>query len=163
MKRRLIISLIAVALAAMLTGAALAATVYMTGDANVRTGPGLDYISRGTVSKGSTLTYLGDTSYDYRGVAWYRVSYGSGSGWVSSVYASLNGGGNYYDEVYAAYGDTKVRTGPGLGYSEIGTLYKGQSATYMGDVSYDSRGVAWYSVLWHGNYSWVSSRYTELY
>ena len=65
--------------------------------------------------------------------------------------------------VYALTGSTKIRTGPGLYYSEIGTLFQGDSAPYLGDTSYDSRGVAWYRISWEGGSGWVSSRYTTLY
>ena len=51
--------------------------------------PGLDYGKLGTVNKGQTLTYAGDTRYDNRGVAWYSVYYNRKTGWVSSKYASV--------------------------------------------------------------------------
>ena len=66
--------------------------VTFSGNVNVRTGPGLDYGKLGTVNKGQTLTYAGDTRYDNRGVAWYSVYYNGRTGWVSSKYASVNGG-----------------------------------------------------------------------
>lgn len=181
MKRK-IATLLALVFALACAGA-LADSVRFTGDCNVRSGPGLGYGVIGSVNAGSYLTYLDSAKVDSRGVTWYRVSFGGGSGWVSSVYSYLSGssgsatyggggGGNggYSSKgsdsyssgstVYAGSGDTNVRTGPGLGYASVGTLYQGQSATYLGETSYDSRGVAWYKIRWNGLARWVSSVYT---
>ena len=57
------------------------------GDANVRSGPGLDFMTIGTASEGTTLTYKGETRKDDRGVAWYAVDWGNRLAWVSSVYS----------------------------------------------------------------------------
>lgn len=147
-------------------------TVYITATVNVRTGPGLNYKSIGNAVKGNSLTYLGSTSNDSRGIAWYMVSFKGGTGWVSSTFATLNSysgsssssGSSYYGSyVKATSGDTNLRTGPGLNYSDIGTMFKGESATYLGSTSYDSRGVAWHHVSFEGKTGWVSSRYTTLY
>lgn len=193
MKKKLIVLLTAALLVFSLCASALATSVYFSGNVNVRTGPGVGYATMGSVNAGSTLTWLGGTQYDNRGVAWYSVSFGGRTGWVSSTYSSLTGysgeatygsganGSNYYDNyggynggynggysgygsyVYGSSGNSNVRTGPGLGYSSIGTLYSGQSATYLNDVSYDSRGVAWYKISFNGRTGWVSSRYTSVY
>lgn len=138
--------------------------VWFSGDCNVRTGPGRDYGVKGSKSAGTSLEYAGDTRYDERGVAWYKVYYGSGTGWVSSMYASFtkSSGGGYYSgggTVWATYGDANVRSGPGLGYSSIGVLYEDCSAPFEGTVKYDSRGVAWYAIKWNGKTGWVSSKY----
>ena len=163
--------------------------VTFSGNVNVRTGPGLDYGQMGSMNKGQSLTYAGDTQYDNRGVAWYSVYYNGSKGWVSSKYASVKGGSsgnksssasNGSGQAYSSYsssyynpdggfinhsirsvsGDSNVRTGPGLGYASIGVLYKGEGATYCDHISYDNRGVAWYYVRFCGEYGWVSSRYT---
>ena len=64
--------------------------VTFSGSVNVRTGPGLDYGKLGTVNKGQTLTYAGDTRYDNRGLAWYSVYYNGNTGWVSSRYTIID-------------------------------------------------------------------------
>lgn len=74
----------------LLCGAALA-EVRLSGDVNVRTGPGLDYDTLGTMRKGSVLEFLGRIGTDDRGVAWYYVTDGRTTGWVSSKYAELSG------------------------------------------------------------------------
>lgn len=63
--------------------------VKMTGSANVRSGPGLKFMTIGTVSEGTTLSYQGETKKDDRGVAWYSVKLRGDYGWVSSKYAKL--------------------------------------------------------------------------
>ena len=63
--------------------------VEAVGDVNVRTGPDLNYSIMGSVVKGTSLDYLGETSADNRGVVWYKVIYQNAVGWVSSVYAAL--------------------------------------------------------------------------
>ena len=146
---------------ALLTGTALAGGYVegVGGDSNVRTGPGLSYKSIGTLYEGETLEYLGDISYDSRGVAWYEVAYGNRTGWVSSRYTALYDG---YDIAVEATARVYVRTGPGLGYAEMGALVKGDRLDYLGSTSYDSRGVAWYEVAYGNRTGWVSSRYSEL-
>ncbi len=57
-----------------------------TGSVHLRSGPGLDYASKGTIDEGVTLTY-DRTSKDERGVVWYHVSYNGKAGWVSSRFA----------------------------------------------------------------------------
>lgn len=149
-------------------------SVCATGSAYVRSGPGLNYSQLTTMHKGDYATYLGTTSYDSRGVAWYNVSFNGYTGWVSSTYANLSGSYSYsgnYSGSYSTYGsyvvgtsgDSNVRTGPGLGYTSVGCLYQGQSASYLGNTSIDERGVAWYNVSFNGSSVWVSSRYTTLY
>ena len=70
-----------------LSATALAASsVYISGDANVRTGPGLDYKSIGVLHRGEDAAYLGETSIDERGVIWYKIRWDGRSAWVSSMY-----------------------------------------------------------------------------
>ena len=63
--------------------------VRLTGSANIRSGPGLDYDSIGTADEGTSLVWLEETGTDDRGVDWYKVSYRGKRGWVSSRYARL--------------------------------------------------------------------------
>lgn len=187
MKKFFVMMLTVVMMMSMFSMAAMACEeyyVYFSGTSNVRTGPGLGYGSIGQVNAGSTLNYLADTSYDERGVAWYRVSFGNGSGWVSSRYASMTGsagiatyaaggGSNYsagsyvsngaYGSTVYATGNTNVRTGPGLSYAQVGGMEQGDYASFLGGTSVDNRGVVWYSVSCGGVTGWVSSVYTVLY
>jgi len=183
MKKFLSMILVAALMLAFCSVAFAASNVYFTGHTNVRSGPGLGYTSIGQINSGSTLPYMGDSSTDSRGVTWYKVSFSGSYGWVSSKYANLtdNGGtaiyaagangnsyaGGYYSDSYAsgsvyATANAYVRSGPGLNYSQLTGMYTGDYATYLGNTSYDSRGVAWYNVSFNGYTGWVSSAYTSL-
>ena len=63
--------------------------VKTTGNVNVRKGPGKDYAVMGVLSEGITVSYLGTTKKDGRGVAWYKINYNGNVGWVSSKYSKL--------------------------------------------------------------------------
>lgn len=121
---------------------------------------------------GSASEYDGASGYDdaseYGGASDYggydsaTPSYGYDYGYYAPGGYPYWGGtsGSY---VVAVSGDTYVRTGPGLYYPSVGVLYRGASLPYTGNVAYDSRPVAWYSVQYNGMQAWVSSRYTAVY
>lgn len=133
-----------------------------TGDVHLRTGAGLDYASRRTISAGTTLTY-DQTSRDDRGVLWYHVSYKGKKGWVSSMYAKAGGsGGSQDDGKVRLTGSANIRSGPGLDYVSLGTAESGTRLTYRGKTQKDERGVAWYAVTFEGEKGWVSSKYARL-
>lgn len=152
-----------------LSGFALATTyVECTGGrCNVRNSPSLNGKDLWTLVRGERVPYLGVSSTDERGVTWYKVEYYSyGTGWVSSRYAKLTGGGGStpaYGTVMGTGGSSNIRTKPNLSASVLGSLPKGKSADYLGSVSVDDRGVPWYYISYNGTTGWVSSRYTTLY
>lgn len=134
------------------------------GKCNVRKGPGLSFKTMGTAYEDDALFYLGNMIYDDRGVAWYNVIYDNTTGWVSSMYAEVEGDEMmWYKWVEIVDGKCNVRVGPGLGYKSIGTAYEGETLTFLGDYSVDERGVNWYRVSFDGENGWVSSTYAELY
>ena len=87
--KRFLSRLIALALALTLICAAAQAEVRATGNIWLRTGPGLSYDQIDSYPTGYSFQYLGETSVDDRGVAWYKVSTGKHTGWVSSRYSRL--------------------------------------------------------------------------
>ena len=89
--KRFTCRLLALALVLALLGGAALAEVKTTGNVWLRSGPGLSYSQITSFSKGRTLTYLGESSVDERGVTWYKVSSGRHTGWVSSRYSKLVG------------------------------------------------------------------------
>ena len=102
MKNRIFRILAVAAVLMLILGLALA-EVRTTGDVWLRTGPGLDYDAVSILSSGKTFEYLGESSVDGRGVAWYRISAGEKEGWVSSRYTELIGEpANAEDEAEAA-------------------------------------------------------------
>ncbi len=62
-----------------------------------------------------------------------------------------------------AQASANVRSGPGLGYKDIGTIHKGDTLSYENKSSVDDRGVVWYRVDFDGDYAWVSSKYCQLH
>ena len=112
MIRRLIPVMLALALAACLTGGALASEaepemgfmdfyedapavpessgwVQVNDDCSIRTRPGEDGPVMEEVESGRELEYQNVTEYDSEGVAWYRVGGQGWTGWVSSGDATL--------------------------------------------------------------------------
>lgn len=61
--------------------------VKATGDVYVRRKPDKDSDDIGLLYKGTIVSYLHDTEWDWRGVAWYKVNYNGSVGWVSSKYS----------------------------------------------------------------------------
>ena len=147
------------------------AYVVATGNVNLHTGPGLSYTDVGTLHTGETAPYLGNSSYDSRGVLFYQINYNGMTCWVSSIYTNLMGGysgggysgGGYSGGYVYATGNVNLHTGPGLNYTDVGTLHKGETAAYLGNSSYDSRGVLFYQINYYGTVCWVSSIYAELH
>ena len=137
------------------------------GSVNVRKSPNLSSASLGTVEKGKTLTFLGKTSTDARGVKWYKVSYNGSTGWVSSRYTEITYGssgsssssGKY---VKAVGGSVTIRSSANKSSASLGYIPEGKTGTYQGKTSTDSRGVKWYKVSYNGVTGWVSSRYAQL-
>ena len=98
--------------------------------------------------------------------------YSYGEVWVSAVYseltytrteASVDDEAGTYGRYIQATGRLNVRSGPGLGYDDKGTLLSGSTATYLGEYSTDERGVTWYKISYNGGSGWVSSRYCTLH
>ncbi len=141
---------------------------------NVRSGAGTGYSKLTTVSNGTNMVYLGETTR-VNGTTWYKVSCSSGIGWVSGAYSRLvstpdvkpvtgasGSSSSSYSKVYVSGGSVWLRTGPGLGYSKITSVDEGTNLTYRGSSSTDSRGVRWYNVTYNGQSAWISSRYSKL-
>ncbi len=163
MKRngKILAALLICALCLSCVSALASGSVTTTGQLNLRTGPGLDYASVGTVPKGVTLSYT-NTAVDDRGVTWFRVHYGSKKGWISSTYTNYGGGGGYTSAsgTVTTTGQLNLRTGAGLYYSSIGTVPKGVTLSYSG-TDVDDRGVTWFRVNYNGKHGWISSTYTN--
>lgn len=177
------LSFLLIALLMLCCSASAASYVFFTGNANVRTGPGLGYSAVGQVQEGSTLEYAGSVC-DARGVCWYKVPFDGGYGWVSSKNATLTGGdgaavysaggsgngfsnsdyasGGFVSGTVVAAGQLNVRSGPGLDHAVIATMQKGDGASFLGNSSYDSRGMCWYCIQYGDVTGWVSSAYVTL-
>ena len=149
----------------LLIGTALASgcgTVYgKSGSSNIRTAPSLYGNDIGTLHKGEYATYLGQTEWDDRGVAWYKISFNGTVGWVSSMYTSLDGS-SPRTSTYGSFwttGKVYIRTGPSLNASSIRTIASGERVNNLGRSAVDERGVTWYYVSWDTVTGWISSKY----
>ena len=175
--RRIGILALAVALLLAIIPASALAEAYLEATGarvNVRSGPGDSYTDLYTLVRGETVTYTGESAFDSAGVKWYKVQYYSyGTGWVSSQYSTVYGDPGSASSgslpilslsyVQAEGGDVNIRSTPSLTGRDLGTMYEGETATYLGQSSTDDRGVVWYYVNHDGTVGWVSSRYSKLY
>ena len=145
----------------LFAGAALADVVAQDGTTYIRSTPSLSGKDLGTLPKGASATYLGDTKRDDRGVAWYYISYKGTTGWVSSMYTHLNSDTSYNDKHGSlwATGNVRMRSLPSLSGSIICTISNGERVNYLDKTSVDDRGVTWYYVSWDTKTGWVSSQY----
>ena len=136
------------------------------GDSNVRKTPSLDGAYMGILKKGESVPYLGESSTDNRGVIWYKVNFEGKTGWVSSMYAGLNGKtvsyGSALGSTVIATATTNVRREPVLDGKYIDNMVKDETAAFTGSTSVDERGVTWYKINFEGQIGWVSSKYTKL-
>lgn len=68
------------------------------------------------------------------------------------------------DSVKAVADPTYVRTGPGLDYKIVDSLAANTTHEWGGEVVYDNRGIAWYSIYYgpYGTYGWVSSLHANI-
>lgn len=145
-----------------------------TGSVTLRSKPNLNGTALGTISKGKTATFLNKASTDSRGVVWFKVKYNGKTGWVSSKYTKVtdsagsgttSGGGSSStsgDKVKVVGGDVTIRSKANKTSSKLGYIKSGNTATYLGKSSVDSRGIRWYYIEYKGTKGWVSSMYSKL-
>ena len=150
--------------ALLLSTVALASgKIKTTGDTNLRKGAGLKYKIIKVVPKGTTLTYT-STKTDSRDVKWYKVTYKSKTGWISSIYTKkASDDETPLNTVWAKKGSTNIRKSPSLSGKILGVLKKGDYATYLRQTKKDSRGITWYKITTRDGKitGWVSSKYTK--
>lgn len=87
------------------------AEVYTTGNVNLRKGPGMNYDKMGSVSSGTSLEYLDETSTDERGVDWYKVEFKGKTAWISSKYSELRGEQLWQLDAYDPHADAVELSG----------------------------------------------------
>ena len=125
-------------------------------EVNVRSGPGMAFSITGSLKRGTVVEVLNRSSD-----SWYQVSWGSGSGYISSAYLQLeaeNGNASvtisqdgvpgYIDGMYVS-----LRSGPGTTYSIIGTYSSGKLLTITGSSG------AWKAVTIDGKDGYVFGTY----
>ena len=145
------------------SGGSTAGYVSGTGGAgvNVRSGAGTGYGRIGGLAEGASVTIVGQSN------GWYKIKYGSGTGWVSSQFVrkgsggSSSGGSSGGSTSTAGYisgtggAGVNVRSGAGTGHSRIGGLAEGASVTIVGQSN------GWYKIKYGSGTGWVSSQFVR--
>ncbi len=120
---------------------------------NVRSGPGTNYSRKGTLSRGTKVTITGESG------SWYKIKYGSGTGYVHKNYITITSGSNSRateqrtGTVNASA--LNVRSGPGTNYSRVGLLSRGAKVTITGESG------SWYKIKSGSLTGYVSKQYIK--
>lgn len=103
-----------------------AAVRYVTGNLNMRTGPGTSYPVILVIPKGAEVGVL-DTSG-----SWYKVSYGGKTGYASSSYLTASPSAPSQEgSIRYTTADLNLRTGPSTAYPIIVSMPKGSQVTIL--------------------------------
>lgn len=137
--------------------------VVKDGPLNVRSGPGTTYGRVGSLNKGTQVTVL--EALD----GWYQISSGSLTGYVSAQYLTIGSTGSadpsastgdqspsMSEEGLVLSGPLNVRSGPGTGYSRIGSLRAGSTVSVIGSSG------DWYHITYGSLTGYVHSDYMVL-
>ena len=134
---------------------------------NVRSGPGTSNSVIGSLKRGNSVAVKAKSN------GWYKVSYGSGTGWVCGDYLSVgqsspakapaqskpsspsSSGGSAGRISGTGGAGVNVRSGAGTRYGRIGGLAEGASVTIVGQ-SY-----GWYQIKYGSGTGWVSSQFVK--
>ncbi len=130
-----------------------ASYVEATANVNVRSGPGTGYTKLGVLAKGTKVEKLGTSG------SWTIVNYNDQKAYISSNYlkgASSSSGGSTTQPGYVtATANVNVRSGPGTGYSKLGTLAAGTTVAKLGASG------SWTIINYNGTKAYVSSAYLK--
>ncbi|WP_442638072.1 SH3 domain-containing protein [Rossellomorea marisflavi] len=137
-------------------------TKYKTKDnLNMRTGASTKYKRITTIPKGKQVTYVSKKG------SWYKVKFGSKTGYVSSTYltkvkpvvkkATPAKTTTKTTTKYKTTDNLNMRTGASTKYKRITTIPKGK------DVQYLSKSGTWYKVKFGSKTGYVSSTYIKKY
>ncbi|MBC8532344.1 SH3 domain-containing protein [Gehongia tenuis] len=124
---------------------------------NVRSGPSTGYSKIGSLTRNTTVSVLEQSG------GWYKISYGSLTGYVSGEYLTISGGsstpstptdpGTVIGTGTVTASALNVRSGPSTGYGVMGTLRKGAAVSV-----YEQMG-GWYKIAYNGGVGYVSGDY----
>ena len=134
------------------SGSSSTGTVYNAPSGlRVRSGPGTNYSQIGSVWNGNTITIIKSQN------GWHNINYnGNSNAWVSGEYVRVSSGSSSTGTVYNAPSGLRVRSGPGTNYSQIGSVWNGNSLTIL--KSQDG----WHNINYNGNSNaWVSANYVQ--
>ena len=110
---------------------------------NVRTGPSTDYAVADELAQGKVVKVLGAQD------GWYQI----GSGYIDAAYTEAATYEEALEQLYirVVQGPLNIRSGPGTGYSKVGSLAKGRCVKVVSVQS------GWYQI----EQGYVSAAYVE--
>lgn len=123
----------------------------------VRSGPGSGYSQIGTASSGDKFVKLDAQD------GWQKIYFKGGTGWVNSASTTSISSG-LVTKIMAT--DVNVRSGPGTGYSIIGSVDSPQAYIVLdsGDArsgGYNGVEYIWHKIQYSGSVGWVYNQYTN--
>lgn len=139
--------------------------VNVTSSLNVRSGPGTENERIGSLGPSDTVTVVGKEGN------WYKIEFNGGYGYVSADYIEIVSGdpatvpetpsqqpssSSSFDVIITA-SVLNVRNGPGTGYTKIGSLNQGATATVLEERD------GWYRIDYAGQEGWISAEYCVKY
>ncbi len=113
------------------------------GPLNIRSGPGTDYAVADELAQGKVVKVLGAQD------GWYQI----GSGYIDAAYTEAATAEEALEQLYirVVQGPLNIRSGPGTGYSKVGSLAKGRCVKVVSVQS------GWYQI----EQGYVSAAYVE--
>jgi serine/threonine protein kinase, bacterial len=153
-----------------------ATVVGEAGRKNLRSGPGTDFGSVGSVYPGDRIQII-STGYESNGFAWYQVyapAVGS-TGWIANHLVNLDSGAapaapaapapktpprtaaSSGDATVIGGGVKNIRSGPGTDYGVVGSVATGDRVKIVGSNS-DRGGYVWYRVSYAGGEGWIAAQ-----
>lgn len=146
--------------------------VMKNGPVTIRANAGTSYKKIGTVKKKAQVTVLGRRAAKDKTV-WYRIKSGSVTGYVLAKYVTIKSATPAASTAKPAEttvnkngtiknGPLNVRSGPGTGYSKLGTVAKGKTVKILTKVK-NSSGETWYKFNWSSSKKgYILSTYVTL-
>lgn len=136
------------------------------GPLNVRSNAGTQYKKLGTIAKGKTITIKG-TKKDKQGTKWYKFTFKSKNGYVSSKYVTVKASSSSVK----AYSPTKkgtikngplnVRSNAGTGYKKLGTVKKNATVTLTGEKTGTDK-AKWYRIKFGSKTGYILAKYVTV-
>ena len=131
-----------------------------SGNLNVRSGAGTTYSSIGKLAKGKSVTITAKSAN------WYKINYGSSTGYVSAQYIKIKGATTTTSNTsVAATNKTgtvtaspslNVRKDAGTKYAKIGSLKKNAKVTITGTKG------SWYQIKYGSTTGYVSNAHVKV-
>lgn len=152
--RRIVYFLVFIlALAIAMPANAAGSQIKVTGNVNVRSGPGTTYTKLGQLSKDQTVTATGAATT----AGWIQIEYQDGIAYVSSTYVASTSStplsGTTASGQARATSVVNIRSGPGTDSLIVGQLKKGDT------VPYASTSNGWAQIEYQDGVAYVSSQY----